>query len=270
MISRAQSGGFSNSADHAAASYIIPWPAEIAPTLNAHFGDKMGLENQHINGGAGLFVHDVQATTHAFKVRGGCEGGGKGYLGSDEVAFTISTHQDQHIFSEPVVYALQDVRGLDKKQNGKGWSDEGVSYTVDTHATQGVAHTEPAIGFDAYNNDVTGDVSKTVDTGQDYHHVPIAFQPTADCLTAAYGTKWNGNASATNGSLFAQQQSTVRRLTPRECERLQGFPDDYTLVPHRNKPMSDGPRYKALGNSMAVPVMHWIGKRIQMIEDMSA
>jgi site-specific DNA-cytosine methylase len=51
---------------------------------------------------------------------------------------------------------------------------------------------------------------------------------------------------------------------------LQGFPDDYTLVPHRNKPMSDGPRYKALGNSMAVPVMHWIGKRIQMVEDMSA
>jgi hypothetical protein len=56
MISRAQSGGFSNSADHAAASYIIPWPAEIAPTLNAHFGDKMGLENQHIAGGGGLFV----------------------------------------------------------------------------------------------------------------------------------------------------------------------------------------------------------------------
>jgi DNA (cytosine-5)-methyltransferase 1 len=61
-------------------------------------------------------------------------------------------------------------------------------------------------------------------------------------------------------------QSAVRRLTPRECERLQGFPDDYTLVPHRNKPMSDGPRYKALGNSMAVPVMRWIGERIQMVQ----
>jgi DNA (cytosine-5)-methyltransferase 1 len=55
----------------------------------------------------------------------------------------------------------------------------------------------------------------------------------------------------------------VRRLTPRECERLQGFPDDYTLIPVRNKPAADGPRYKALGNSMAVPVMHWLGKRIQ-------
>ena len=60
--------------------------------------------------------------------------------------------------------------------------------------------------------------------------------------------------------------SAVRRLTPRECERLQGFPDDYTLVPHRNKPMADGPRYKALGNSMAVPVMRWIGERIQMVQ----
>jgi DNA (cytosine-5)-methyltransferase 1 len=58
---------------------------------------------------------------------------------------------------------------------------------------------------------------------------------------------------------------TVRRLTPRECERLQGFPDDYTLIPYRGKPAADGPRYKALGNSMAVPVMRWIGKRIARV-----
>lgn len=56
----------------------------------------------------------------------------------------------------------------------------------------------------------------------------------------------------------------VRRLTPRECERLQGFPDDYTLLPGNT---ADGPRYKALGNSMARPVMTWIGKRIQMVEE---
>jgi DNA (cytosine-5)-methyltransferase 1 len=165
---------------------------------------------------------------------------------------------------------------------------------------------------------------------------PIAFQQTADCLTAAYGTKWNGNASATNGSLFAAQPipidtmnmtprhssgglgfgqpgdpsftltkghshavaqpigwdeelnasteqsgtllrggqggrhdgvmtSTmqVRRLTPVECERLQGFPDNYTNIPWRKKPEApDGPRYKALGNSWAVPVVRWIGERI--------
>ena len=60
--------------------------------------------------------------------------------------------------------------------------------------------------------------------------------------------------------------SAVRRLTPTECERLQGFPDGWTAITHRKKPAADGPRYKALGNSMAVPVLTWIGKRIAMQE----
>ncbi len=62
---------------------------------------------------------------------------------------------------------------------------------------------------------------------------------------------------------------SVRRLTPTECERLQGFPDGFTQIPWRNKEPEncpDGPRYKALGNSMAVPVMRWIGERIQQAE----
>ena len=58
----------------------------------------------------------------------------------------------------------------------------------------------------------------------------------------------------------------VRRLTPRECERLQGFPDNWTLVPYRGKPAADGPRYKAIGNSMAVNCMRWIGARIDQVE----
>lgn len=58
----------------------------------------------------------------------------------------------------------------------------------------------------------------------------------------------------------------VRRLTPKECERLQGFPDDFTNVPNRGKPAADGPRYKALGNSMAVNAMRWIGQRIDIME----
>lgn len=61
---------------------------------------------------------------------------------------------------------------------------------------------------------------------------------------------------------YAHVGMQVRRLTPRECERLQGFPDDYTAIQVRGKPAADGPRYKALGNSMAVPVMRWIGERI--------
>ncbi len=62
------------------------------------------------------------------------------------------------------------------------------------------------------------------------------------------------------------QGMAVRRLTPRECERLQGFPDDWTLVPYRGKPASDGPRYKAIGNSFAVPVVRWIGERIALVD----
>ncbi len=65
------------------------------------------------------------------------------------------------------------------------------------------------------------------------------------------------------------QSMTVRRLTPRECERLQGFPDDWTMIPYRGKPAEacpDGPRYKALGNSMACNCMAWIGERIAAYE----
>lgn len=58
----------------------------------------------------------------------------------------------------------------------------------------------------------------------------------------------------------------VRRLTPTECERLQGFPDGYTDVPWRGKRATDGPRYKALGNSWAVPTVQWIGRRIEMVD----
>ena len=63
--------------------------------------------------------------------------------------------------------------------------------------------------------------------------------------------------------------NAVRRLTPTECERLQGFPDNYTQIPYRKKDAEncpDSPRYKAMGNSMAVPVMKWIGERIEMVE----
>ena len=57
--------------------------------------------------------------------------------------------------------------------------------------------------------------------------------------------------------------AAVRRLTPTECERLQGFPDGWTAIPFRGKPAADGPRYKSLGNSMAVPVIVYVGRRIE-------
>jgi DNA (cytosine-5)-methyltransferase 1 len=83
------------------------------------------------------------------------------------------------------------------------------------------------------------------------------------------GTTQTLSSSATDtnhiGAVFVPSMA-VRRLTPTECERLQGFPDGYTQVPHRGKPAADGPRYKALGNSMAVPVMAWIGEQIALVD----
>lgn len=84
------------------------------------------------------------------------------------------------------------------------------------------------------------------------------FRVYSDCLYAAYGTKWNGNAAAYNGSLFVSQNGRLRRLTPLECERLMGFPDDYTRI----SCYKDTQRYQAVGNSWAVPVIQWLGNRI--------
>ena len=135
--------------------------------------------------------------------------------------------------------ALQDVTPREKAQNGKGWNDDGVSYTVDAAATQGVAQS-------IATHDVAGTMLSRNTSG--------GFSSSIDHAAAGY---------------MAMQSMQVRRLTPVECERLQGFPDNYTAIPWRKKPADecpDGPRYKALGNSMAVPVMAWIGKRIQEFE----
>jgi DNA (cytosine-5)-methyltransferase 1 len=98
-------------------------------------------------------------------------------------------------------------------------------------------------------------------------HAPaVAFQwpvDIADPVTANEGATYTHEGSR-NFRMHNVVPATmaVRRLTPRECERLQGFPDDWTAITYRGKPAADGPRYKALGNSMAVNVMRWIGLRI--------
>ena len=100
-----------------------------------------------------------------------------------------------------------------------------------------------------------------------------AKNPMAVCLMDQGGSVMNIEHDMT-GTLrrethghepVVMQSMAVRRLSPKECERLQGFPDNYTNIKEK---CPDGPRYKALGNSMAVPVMAWIGARIQQYEDM--
>lgn len=130
------------------------------------------------------------------------------------------------------VIALQDVRPVEKAQNGKGWNDDGSAYTVDTHATQGVAQ-------------------------------PIGLDEEQNAMVDGFGTLKARTAGGGFEGSVMQTNMQVRRLTPVECERLQGFPDNYTNIPWRKKPEApDGPRYKALGNSWAVPNVRWIGQRI--------
>lgn len=187
-------------AQDATCGHLMPhWPSEIAPTINAHFGEKQGLENQHIDGGAGMFVPGItQADKHA-------------------VAFS---------------------EGYFRCGSGHAPQDNGTCNTIQCN---------------------TGDQRISVAYAQNTRD-EVREMEIAGCLAAQPGMKQQ---------TYLRTNTAVRRLTPRECERLQGFPDDHTLIPWRGKRPADcpdGPRYKSLGNSMAVPVMRWIGEGIAAID----
>lgn len=133
-----------------------------------------------------------------------------------------------------VAYAVQNAtRG--KSQNGLGIGADGEPmYTLDQASQHGVAYSTKL-----HN-------TQSNQAGKIYEEYTVALD----------------RSSPPPALLTAMQ---VRRLTPRECERLQAFPDDHTLITVRGKPAADGPRYKALGNSMCVNVMAWIGKQIDHV-----
>ncbi|HEJ4847905.1 TPA: DNA cytosine methyltransferase [Pseudomonas aeruginosa] len=156
-----------------------------------------------------------------------------------------------------------------------------VHGTQDPDVALGIAHTpgrnhgqENAV-FDP--NQITSVTNRSQPTPGLCHTLPASSQPPIAFSCKDYGADagevaptlramGHGDSHANAGGQVAVQNTTgVRRLTPRECERLQGFPDDYTLIPWRGKPAEecpDGPRYKAIGNSKAVPVVRWIGRRL--------
>jgi DNA (cytosine-5)-methyltransferase 1 len=135
---------------------------------------------------------------------------------------------------------MQPVVGFNARQDPDSWADR--TGPLDTNgSTQAVAMRESGQGY-WMQDDIAGTLRAE---GEDRPSRP--------------------------SHVIQQQAMQVRRLTPVECERLQGFPDGYTEIPWRKKPATecpDGPRYKALGNSMAVPVMAWIGKRISMVQSL--
>ena len=99
-------------------------------------------------------------------------------------------------------------------------------------------------------------------TGREHR---VALRDIAPTLTQNYG-KQPDNSDTSAGPMLLLGEMGIRRLTPREAERLQGIPDNYTLIPYRGKPATDSVRYRAIGNSFAVPVVRWIGERIKRVE----
>jgi len=164
------------------------------------------------------------------------------------------------------------------------------------------------VGTDCYNGAITGDVAATLGTPGSSVNAsgPTVMQPVGIFQDSEFGVQQYDSAGTLRAGRIPEHQMVmqpigideeqnacvdgfgtlkarmegggfegsvmtpsmqVRRLTPVECERLQGFPDDYTNIPWRKKPEApDGPRYKALGNSMAVPCMAWIGQRIAEVD----
>lgn len=216
--------------------------AEILFERKSLFGDfaESGTERERPAGEA------ESGAAYAVRIRGGCDGGGKGALVQTEKSGTLGTGNDQTVF------CLQGNR-IDRADaarcNGKGWRED-QSYTLNTVDRPAVAYTS--------------------DTIYDIQHRSEAvriYDGTAPALTAR-DYKGPGRYD-TFGRLVSTP--SVRRLTPLECERLQGYPDGWTDIGEwvdtkgkRHKESSDAARYKALGNSIALPPWRFVLYRLCM------
>lgn len=183
--------------------------------------------------------------SYAVRIRGGCDGGGKGALVQEDKSGTLGTGNDQTIF------CLQG-NGIDRADtagcNGKGWRED-TSYTFQdvTGTLSPGAHSGSYNGQDAYNDMLVCGATP---------EVAHALRAKASC------------AYREDAETYPVQNMVVRRLTPMECERLQGYPDGWTDIGEwmdskgkRHKD-ADSPRYKALGNSIALPFWDFLAKRI--------
>jgi DNA (cytosine-5)-methyltransferase 1 len=144
--------------------------------------------------------------------------------------------------TETLIAHALSAEGFDASEDGTGRGTPVVPVAICT------AHTQ------SNSSSFSDDIAHTLESGTTQ---AVAFVQNTRDEVRLYGG---------DGKTVTTPQMAVRRLTPRGCKRLQGFPDDYTLVEYRGRLAADGPRYKALGNSMAVPVMRWIGERIVVVD----
>jgi DNA (cytosine-5)-methyltransferase 1 len=171
-----------------------------------------------------------------------------------------------------IAYAMQgNLIGRDKGgPQGIGVSDSNTMYTLTKTDVHAVA---TSFNVNARPDEMKflEEQSNTLTTSQNLGVFFGCFKSGQSSQARSIG--WSEKVSPTlpanaggNTTPAVLLNMAVRRLTEIECERLQGFPDSYTDIKSKNKPTPDGPRYKALGNSMAVPVMAWIGQRIEQVE----
>jgi len=268
-------------------------PKNISPTLNASLpytsGDPIVTEPEIFDETNPNGKTDVSPTLNAR------DGGSTGdpivyeYHGQDsrvrevDVASTLNTNggdgREGHLVGE-------ETKVYENHPSDGRITEVDTSPTITAKAGTGGGNLplvkEPVHSFDSTfsaNSNVFEDVSPTlkVGTNSGAGSPPAISQETIgfDWKNAAqtnFDEKNSGAPVTAEGGLAVKQTSmAVRRLTPLECERLQGFTDGYTQIAWRNKAPEDcpdGPRYKALGNSMAVPVMKWIGEGIQIVDDL--
>ncbi len=177
--------------------------------------------------------------------------------GGGQVAIAFAQNQEGDVLSGDVMHSLGTTG------NATGRNVPTVAFTLhgSDGTTSSASSTEVA---GSLRTRAPGSIENSSTTAV-LQEQPVAWSGELTASTDIAGTLQRGGEDGRINGVMTPHMA-VRRLTPRECERLQGFPDDYTLVEYRGKPASDGPRYKALGNSMAVPVMRWIGERITAVD----
>ena len=259
-------GGF-QSTQSAGAGHLIP---DIVGALSdgAHCGGGLNGQDAYsgriipalrVGGNSHADYHNV-VPTYAFKPGQGKDARSDGI--SEHVTPTLSADQGGN--SVPAV--AHTLRANQGSEDGTGRGTPiipAVAYNLHGGSKR---KDRPDGGFYTEETDVakpldTAGINPTANQGgtavafRENQRAEVSEHPIADALLSGGGKPGNGYPAI-------RQDMAVRRLTPMECERLQGFPDNYTNIPGA----SDSGRYKALGNSMAVPVMHWIGKRINDYE----
>jgi DNA (cytosine-5)-methyltransferase 1 len=251
--------------------------------LNSDSLDKKAIVEVFENHPADSRVKQMGDTCHSVTARWGTGGGNIPFvLGGQHPNAAVSKNKSPTltnamgsggghvpVLNNPIAYSIRE----DGQKNNMSVTKLDVSNCLSSHQPSIMSHhaqtfvMDQAVAFGWQNSDSQSMSVDTITPTLDKSKTPaVAFDTYNTTVSNTNQTikSPNGGVQESVGTVF--KNMAVRKLTPIECERLQGFPDGYTNI-KENCP--DGHRYKAMGNSMAVPVMKWIGKRIELVSKTS-